>query len=449
MLARLIRSFKDNFCKERPMRTRSILLALTAAMALAGSVHPAAAQIGLPNLGNTGLGNTGVNLPVDLPVDLPLPALQERLEGLSGSVQRTARRLLRVRTERIDDLIRQHRDLIERDARGEPARRGELLMIAPTPAALAAVRQAGFAVTAAEEFGSLGLSIVRLTVPRGMSLSEAQEQLARIAPDAEISADNLHFQSGSTSPTTLPLLANAAANAPVAASITAPVGVIDGGVESTPPVTSQRGFASGAPLASHHGSAMVSLLAGAGTRDLRLADIYGSDPAGGGALALIRALDWLAGGGARVISISLSGPENAAVGRAIAAVQQRGVVVVAAVGNDGPAAPPAFPASYPGVVAVTAVDGRARVLIEAGRAQHLDYAAPGADILARNRSGNWVRVRGTSYAVPLVAARTAAALDQDRNWRSRLDREAEDLGRKGPDAEYGRGLLCRDCARRR
>ena len=116
-------------------------------------------------------------------------------------------------------------------------------------------------------------------------------------------------------------------------------------------------------------------------------------------------------------------------------------------GNDGPAAPPAYPASYAGVVAVTGVDGRNRVLIEAGRALHLDYAAPGANILARNKSGKWSEVRGTSYAVPLVAARAAAALDEGGNWRARLDREAEDLGPRGPDERFGRGLLCRDCVR--
>ncbi len=43
-------------------------------------------------------------------------------------------------------------------------------------------------------------------------------------------------------------------------------------------------------------------------------------------------------------------------------------MIVAAVGNDGPSARPAYPASYPGVLAVTGVDGRNRALIEAGRA---------------------------------------------------------------------------------
>jgi hypothetical protein len=96
---------------------------------------------------------------------------------------------------------------------------------------------------------------------------------------------------------------------------------------------------------------------------------------------------------------------------------------------------------------VTAVDGRRRPLIEAGRALHLDYAAPGADIRASNRSGKRVKVRGTSFATPLVAARVAAAIDGGGNWRAALDREAEDLGVRGADDRFGRGLVCGACGR--
>jgi subtilisin family serine protease len=226
------------------------------------------------------------------------------------------------------------------------------------------------------------------------------------------------------------------------------VGIIDGAPGPGAGIGALRGFASGAPAPSDHASAVASLLAAAGARNLLAADVYGKDPAGGSALAIVRALDWLAGAGARVISISLVGPRNAVLEKAVAAVQRTGMIVVAPVGNDGPAAPPAYPASYPGVLAVTGVDRRERPLIEAGHALHLDFAAPGADIRGRDKAGKWVGLRGTSFAVPLVAARAAAALEHGGSWRQLLDREAIDLGPKGPDAQYGRGLLCRGCGRR-
>jgi subtilisin family serine protease len=134
--------------------------------------------------------------------------------------------------------------------------------------------------------------------------------------------------------------------------------------------------------------------------------------------------------------------------RAVAATRRQGAVLVAAVGNDGPSAPPAFPASYTQAVAVTGVDGRDRALIEAGRALHLDYAAPGADMKALDRQGKTQAVRGTSFAAPLVAARIAAALDRgvdSGKLRATVDSEAQDLGKKGPDRMFGRGLLCGNC----
>jgi subtilisin family serine protease len=162
-------------------------------------------------------------------------------------------------------------------------------------------------------------------------------------------------------------------------------------------------------------------------------------------VALARALGWMAERGVRVVAVSLVGPANALVQRTIAAARARGVNVIAAVGNDGPAAPPAYPASYPGVIAVTGVDGRNRALIEAGRSLHLDYAAPGADMIAAAPGGGTVPVRGTSYAVPFVAARAWRAARAGASIPATLDREAVDLAPRGPDRRHGRGLVCGTC----
>jgi subtilisin family serine protease len=184
-----------------------------------------------------------------------------------------------------------------------------------------------------------------------------------------------------------------------------------------------------------------------GTR-LVVADVYGRDPAGGNARALASALGWMAQRQVPVVAVSLVGPENALVRRAVAQAQARGVHVVAAVGNDGAAAPPAYPASYPGVVAVTGVDARNRALIEAGRALHLDYAAPGADMVAAAVPGGTRAVRGTSFAVPFVAARMWSAIAAGRRPIPTLDAEALDLPPRGPDRRHGRGLVCGDCRTR-
>ena len=129
------------------------------------------------------------------------------------------------------------------------------------------------------------------------------------------------------------------------------------------------------------------------------------------------------------------------------------MLIVAAVGNDGPAAPPAYPASYRGVFAVTGVDAKGRALPEAGRALHIDFAAPGDAVLAATDAASVDRLRGTSFAAPLVAGRLALlypapAIDRIGPAVSSLVIEARDMGKPGRDKVYGHGLICGSCGGR-
>lgn len=406
---------------------------------------PASAQLALPQrplsgpgaiLFGGGIGQVGgIGLPG---VDDILGPLDRTVTATTATIAAHAQRLVRLRADRIEALVALHPDRIALDMGGQPARRGELLVLDAGPG-MAAAEAAGFTRLADQPIEGLDMAVTRVAVPSAMTLAEAERALARLLPHATVSSDPLHFQSGGAEVVEL-----AAAGA-TAARVSTPIGMIDGAAAADLGLTAQRGFADGAPVASNHGSAVASLLRGAGAATVRVADVYGTDPAGGNALAIARGLGWLTAQGSRVVTISLVGPKNPVLARAIASAQQRGVVVVAAVGNDGPASPPSYPASYPGVLAITGVDGRNRALIEAGRALHLDYAAPGADIFARDRSGQRRKVRGTSYATPLAAARVAAALAQGKGWRVRLDKEAEAIG---PAKIFGQGVLCGKCARR-
>jgi hypothetical protein len=87
------------------------------------------------------------------------------------------------------------------------------------------------------------------------------------------------------------------------------------------------------------------------------------------------------------------------------------------------------------VVAVTGVVGRGRALPEAGRAKHLDFAAPGADMAAALPGRGYARVRGTSFAAPLASARLALS-----GSLQRLAAEA----RPGK-GRVGRGIVCGAC----
>ena len=368
------------------------------------------------------------------------PVLDQATNLLDRSASDVSSVLRGARLERIDTLLRGNRQTLERDRDGAPARRGVLLLIDPDAATLAAVAAVGFSPGAPDPIEGLDVTVSQVTLPVGVSLSAAQKLLRKKVSAAHVSSDQIFFQSGAAG------AASGAAPLAGAGAITTPIGLIDGAAAQT--VSASKGFAKGAPYPSNHGSAVAALAQGAGARTILIADVYGTDPAGGNALAIAQGLGWLVGRGAKVISISLVGPRSLLLERAVASAQARGAVIVAAVGNDGPASPPSYPASYKGVLAVTGVDRRNRPLIEAGRALHLDYAAPGADISARDRAGRMVPVRGTSFAAPLVAARVAAAFDRGVDPRavvSALDAEAVPLSRRRPDPQSGRGLLCAGC----
>lgn len=421
-------------------------LLFLAALALPASSH---AQLGLP--GQTIVGG--------LPGVGALPGVVDRTVNRIGlpeidrlPVGRVAQRLLDLRAQRLTALVRDSDGMVVLDDRGYPAASGTILIIGASAAERNALNAAGYRLTS-ERIDGLDLSYDQVTLTADQPLPRALRAVRKLAPGAKVSADNIYSASGSNLGAMPPLTMMAAA----ATAGEGAIGLIDGGVAAHPSLKGpieQRGFARGAPTPSAHGTAVASLLVGNGTirgpapgAPLLVADIYGRDPSGGGALALARALGWMAAKRARVVTISLVGPDNPLLGGAIQLARDRGMAIVAAVGNDGPAAPPAFPASYPAVVAVTGVDGRNRVIVEAGRARHIDFAAPGADMRAGGLASDAIAVRGTSFAAPLVAARlyqhgrtanAPAAL-------AALASEARDLGKKGRDPVFGHGLICGEC----
>lgn len=429
--------------------SRRAFVAAIVATAMAAS--SAAAQL-LPSVSLPPLGLPAGNVPLAGPLlDTIVPPAQQRqiiqptLNSVSGLPERVAESgpasLLELRRLRLRELIRENRDQLEPDPHGQPVRRGIILLVNPQPIQLQLAARAGFRIASDDSEPLLGIRSVALAAPRGLSARDALKLVNRIAPGVQADYDHIHEPAGSA---LLPLAGAVAAGAGAASGTR--IGMIDGGVASHPSLAAasieQNGFV-GKPQATGHGTAVASLLVGsqgpfrgaATGASLLVADVYGGNRAAGSATAITRALGWLASKRPEVISISLVGPSNALVARAVNAVRARGIKVVAAVGNDGPAAPPQYPASYPGVVAVTGVDARGRALPEAGKAAHLDFAAPGADMAAALPGRGYSKVRGTSFAVPFVAARLAAARSLDRL-------AAEARPGKG---RVGRGIVCGSC----
>jgi subtilisin family serine protease len=282
-------------------------------------------------------------------------------------------------------------------------------------------------------------------------------QLRALDPAGQYDVDPIYFPSGVDAAPS-PLASRS--RSPAAGGVR--IGLLDGAADTRSPALArahiiQRTFAPGAPEPSPHATAIASLLAGedgdfrgaAPGASLFVADVYGSTAAGGSAVAVVRGLAWLVDSGVAVINVSLVGPPNALLQAAVSRAVVRGRVIVAAVGNDGPAAPPLYPAAYPGVVGVTGLDARLRVLPEAERGPQVAFAAPGAEMVAAAPRGGYTAVRGTSYAAPLVAGLLARRLPQPDPAAARrvvesLARGAVDLGPKGRDAIYGWGGVALD-----
>ena len=433
--------------------TRVLLLTILMLGPMAG------AQVRLPQVPLPGLPGTVPTLPAG--VGLPAGA-QQPLGALTGDLGR----LEDARRVRIRLLLRRHDDVLEADPSGDPVVRGEVLAFSPTDAALGHARSAGFSVLRARSLGTLGATIVLLDAPRGMATSRALTLLRRLDPGGTYDFNNIYTESGAPSGqgvTNSPPAAGASASAEATA-----LGLVDDGVGTTQPVfrstVVHRHGCGGAVIPGAHGTEVASLLVGSSPRfggaapgaSLYAADVYCGMPTGGAVDAIAEALAWLAGQRVPVINVSLVGPPNVLLAQVIGSMVGQGFLIVAAVGNDGPAAPPLYPAAYPGVIGVTAVDARWHALPEAERGPQVMFAAPGADIPAAALPDGFETVRGTSFAAPLVAGLLAVRLQglergtNDRSLRQQemaraavgaLEREAGHLGAPGRNAVFGYGLV--------
>ncbi|HLK01592.1 MAG TPA: S8 family serine peptidase [Streptosporangiaceae bacterium] len=150
---------------------------------------------------------------------------------------------------------------------------------------------------------------------------------------------------------------------------------------------------------------------------------------------LSQGIDEAVADGAQVISMSIGYTAPSTVVRAaLLNAQRHGVVVVASAGNSGSStagaggggeAPDSFPAEYPGVIGVGAVNASGNVAGFSSDNLSVQVAAPGVNVPAQGRDGQYWYVSGTSPACALVAG--VAALIRSRYPRLRADLVARAL----------------------
>jgi hypothetical protein len=399
--------------------------------------------------GFAGLAEAQFRLPTRLPTRLPDVLPDTPLDPTESLVDQLEDRVLDeiedARRDTLNTLVRANRDLLERGPGGSVVLRGEVLVVDPDIVLLTLAQQSGFRVIEDRTESALGLRYVRLRAPNDTGAQVALRILQALDPDGLFDLNTVYLPSGQSTGFEGGFSSQTHANLTV--------GIIDAGVPAHSPV-----FATGQVEARHfrgtsvvphdHGLQVAAILGSGngvipGARILA-ADVYGGQPTGGSADTLIRALGWMAEADARVVNISIVGPENLALRAAVRRFTAQGRLIVAAVGNDGANARPLYPAAYDSVVAVTGVNADGEIMPEAVQGDHVDFAARGMDMVWPSLDGRHVQVRGTSFASPIVAgllAHQTMLSGSTEAARTALTARAQDLGRRGRDRVYGHGLV--------
>jgi subtilisin family serine protease len=351
---------------------------------------------------------------------------------------------------------------------GDDDRPNRILIANPSHALEAHLAAAGFVAERIERLDALALSLTIVAPPRGVAAADALQQLRAEFPEAIVALDDPFYLASDTRSgrgqlndrqRVLTSIGWQAYGASVGAGIR--VGVIDSSVDLGHPalqgaLITQRSFTSGkAPTTdTAHGTAIAAMLVGRSDgkaisgllrgATLFHAGIFQKSKRGPVASSadFLRAVDWLARSKVTVINASVTSPtENAVVLYAMSMLSHEKVVLVAAAGNRGPNAPPAYPAAIDSAFAVTAVSLDGDAYRHANTGDYIDIAAPGIDLPTTSRR----ITSGTSLAVPFVTAAVARMVQMcgvsPAEAEERLQANARDLGAPGRDSNFGWGLL--------
>ncbi|WP_442602875.1 S8 family peptidase [Paenibacillus sp. KN14-4R] len=214
----------------------------------------------------------------------------------------------------------------------------------------------------------------------------------------------------------------------------------------------------GHEVKQNHGTHVAAILAADGSNGIgisgvapgvRILPINAWGPEGRTEESTAQAIRYAADQGVRILSMSLgsndfapsSDGDSKIIREAIQYAHSKGVLLVAAAGNDIGLAKPDFPARYPEVIAVGAVNDKD--LISNYSARGADLMAPGEDIYSIGLDGRFLSLSGTSMATPMVAGVAALILSKNPGLsnievRDILQKSAVPLGNNNL---YGHGRV--------
>lgn len=116
---------------------------------------------------------------------------------------------------------------------------------------------------------------------------------------------------------------------------------------------------------------------------------------------LLQGLDAAWNAEAKLVNLALSGPPNPLLERGVARLEELGLVVIAAAGNEG-TREKRYPAAYPSVIGVGAVGREGGAFAAGNRGPWVELYAPGVEILSTVPGSAFAFGNGTSLAAAHV-----------------------------------------------
>ncbi|WP_158630159.1 S8 family serine peptidase [Cohnella sp. AR92] len=160
---------------------------------------------------------------------------------------------------------------------------------------------------------------------------------------------------------------------------------------------------------------------------------------------VIQGIDWAVEHDMDILSMSIGGEvDSQALHEAITSAMNHGVIVIAAAGNKGAGEESEiYPALYPGVVSVGAVDQSLQKANFSSTGSELDLMAPGMSIRSTNFNGGYSSLSGTSMAVPFATGAAALLWSANKEWTAEhiIQQLYETATPLGAAHEYGHGLI--------
>ncbi len=161
---------------------------------------------------------------------------------------------------------------------------------------------------------------------------------------------------------------------------------------------------------------------------------------------IIAGLEWALNKGARVVNMSFAGPHDPMLALALKKASGKGVILIAAVGNQGPKSPPLYPAADPHVIGVTATDETDKLYKGANVGAQVAVAAPGVDVMVPAPAEAYQLTTGTSVAAAHVSGVAALLIERHPNVDAKtvlevLTASATKLGTDKRDDRFGWGLI--------